>query len=813
MNDQTDNTTALRLQLLANGYTPLPNVGKTTYLEGWPKVEVTPELLRKWGRRHKRWADTGIRIQDGLAVIDLDVDHALAIDLLAALDAAFPALSLTLCRYGKGYKVALFCRTAEPFTRIHTYRVTAPGETVEEHGTHCVEIFGGASPRQFGAFGAHTRDEDGNVVISYSWAAYDEADNEISPLTVALADLPEFDKQTFFAIAGFCERWLLEHGFTQVMLTKSGESEVERVFDLTDDMLFEDNEGDDNVPLATVRDKAKAGVEGYRVSASFIEPGRQHSRTRCLVGRAHGGELTIWDSATGVTHMEASLSPANAVERQEKTDTLAAKLKRLAEHENERKTKRRARLSSEDDHLTASGKLLQTHAWCPQQQLGVVPIYATSTTEGMTLANFRTTMLPWCGIEIGERGGEKKINPVDLWSSSKERVTVEGLRMRPDMPRPLYEERGKKFINTYSPELHDETGGDPWGGQALLEQLLPDPVERAWFTQWLAYKWLHPEVPGPAVLMVARGFGTGRGTLGDLVKHMFGRQYVSTIGFDHFAGRTYQSQYTEWQADALVVIVNESSTADNGSSFRTKHDTYERLKETVDPRVQERTIVAKGAKAYKALVFASYLIFTNNPDALPLPAEDRRFWVGTNGAPREPEFWDSINDWMAVPANVAAFTRWLEEVDLSSYDPYKKPPHTRAKAGMVDMNASDLDRAFEEALSLLPGRVIVPEQVVMMIRELRTRSGYDLPDRWEITAKKMVYAKLIKIGLKDGPGYVVKFGGKKFRTYARTDAEAKKWENPSYNTHGEAALNGDPSASKSPEELFRKLKLAVGGGP
>lgn len=791
------NTAKLRLQLLENGWSPIPNIGKACYLEGWPDVAVTPEVIDHWERRFRRFPDTGLRVENGLAVIDFDIDHEVMERVAAAVEREVPETLGALVRYGKGSKEAWFVCTTELFSRIHSHRFTAPGENVDEHGTHHVEIFGGAAARQFGAFGAHTRD-GGEVKVAYEWA-------DRSPLDVPLRELVEFDKQTFFRIVEIAERELKAAGFEQVKLSRAGESEAHREYDLTDDMVFETNEDEDGIPLAEIERRARAGDDGLRVSASFVEPGRMHSRTRCLVGLTRGGELTIWDSATGVTHMRASLAPVEHAQRQFDAEVIAARLRRLAEAEEERKTRRRAKLSPEDDHLVAAAKALQTYAYCPNQQLGVVPIWAESVADGMTMASYRTMMLPWCSVEIGPRGGEKKVNPADIWAASRDRITVEGLTLRPDQPRPIFEENGKKYINIYKPVEHPGDGGEAGGGWRLIEQLLPDERERRYFIRWLAFKWLHPGIPGPAILMVARQFGTGRGTLGELLKRMFGQRYVKTIGFDHFAGRTYQSQYTEWQADSLVVLVNESSTADNGSAYRTKHDTYERLKEIVDPRPQQRSIVAKGVKAFDALVCASYIIATNNPDALPLPEDDRRFAVLTNGEPREPAFWEEINEWMDDPANVGAFIRELEAVDLGDYSPFAPPIQTDAKAAMASMSMSDLDRAFAEAVEAMPGEVIVPEHVVNAIRELKTLNGYDLPDRWEAMARKMVQRQLYKVGERNGPGDVIYIGSRKFRTYARTSGAAKRWGTGE--ARREALRNGDPTQGKSPADLFSKLKI------
>jgi len=110
----------------------------------------------------------------------------------------------------------------------------------------------------------------------------------------------------------------------------------------------------------------------------------------------------------------------------------------------------------------AAVKLLETYAFCPSLGL-VVPIWADSLDAGMTMPNFRTMMLPHSDHEVGPRGGTNLISPVAIWSMSPKRQTVAGLRMRPDQPRPIYEENGQKWINIYRPPafLNDRGGMQP----------------------------------------------------------------------------------------------------------------------------------------------------------------------------------------------------------------------------------------------------------------------------------------------------------------------------------------------------------------
>lgn len=142
------NPTELRLHLLQNGYTPIANVGKTTYLKEWPTLAVTPELVASWGRKHSRFKGTGLRVENGLCVLDFDIDDPIMEEVAHAVETSHPVLQGALVRFGKGRKEAWFCRVDEPFGRIATRRWLAPDADIDRDGSHVVEAFGGAAARR-----------------------------------------------------------------------------------------------------------------------------------------------------------------------------------------------------------------------------------------------------------------------------------------------------------------------------------------------------------------------------------------------------------------------------------------------------------------------------------------------------------------------------------------------------------------------------------------------------------------------------------------------------------------------------------------
>lgn len=756
-----NDTEQLRNQLLANGYTPLPNLAKACMLKGWPTVTVDAETIHSWARRNKRFAATGIRVENGLCVIDIDVDHAVVEEIAAAIEdiIGIEAANAALIRYGKGRKEAWFVRTSEIFSRIHSRRWVAPGSSADA-GTHSVEIFGGASPRQFGSFGAHTLGDDGRVLVSYEW-------DGPSPADTPLGSLPVITKAQAYAIADAAETVLERRGFEPVARSTKGESDAVRTYDLDDTMHFDMADGR-RLSLSELR-VAAAAEDGLRCSASWLEGATATNTSRCLVSLTRSGHVAVWESASGVTHVEAAAKPRD----------FELELDRVAEKLKELEIRTRNRLHPRDGAVVAAAKLLETYAFCPSQaKAPVVPVYTSAIDRGLTVTNFRLSMLPHADEEIGPRGGRQVINPVDIWMGSEKRISVEGTQLRPDRPRPTYEDADGLWINAYDPPAHDAAGGDAAIGLEFMEQLVPHADERRWWMQWLAHKFLYPHIPGPGVVMVAhQTFGTGRGTFREFAGRLFGQNYVKEMPYAMVAGRTYQSQYTDWAADALLIVVNESSeTEPGGSAYTTKRNTYERLKELVDPRPSMRTFIAKGRAPFKALSCASYIIATNHMDAMPIPDDDRRFTVLRNGGVRPVEYWERLQVWMDDPANVAAFAAHLRTVDLTGYSPFAVPPAFEGKLQMVEESKSDLDRALEWVIVSMPSPVMLIEQVIAGLRMARQQQGYDYPDNWEAVAKRLVRARLHRVGIRDSTNWQVVIDNRKYAVYARDATSLARWK-------------------------------------
>jgi hypothetical protein len=428
---------------------------------------------------------------------------------------------------------------------------------------------------------------------------------------------------------------------------------------------------------------------------------------------------------------------------------------------------------------------------------GIIPIYPGGG-EPVTVNALRTEMRAYDLVETGPRGGIKRISPVDTWLTLPEKVRVAGWRMRPQLPRPLFRDDGHLYINTYAPPAHPVRGGEIATFERFLERLIPDAVERAWFWQWLAHKVREPWVPMVAIIMVAREYGTGRGTLGEILGKLFGETYVKPCDFAMFTGSSAAARFNAMFADALIVLVNEA-TEEDGHRWHARRSAYEALKSSVDPNgTAQRRYEAKGQNAYFGPSAMSTIIATNNLDAIKLPENDRRFCVITNNdEPMTPEERDELRRWLSVPANIGALHRHLGALPADgAFDPYW-PPRFAGKRTMVELSQSDIDQAYVAA------RVFVPVLFTMtQILALMEKTGEYLTSDWVKRTRVMIPRHAFRVR---GHSNRISYRGKPEAVYAKSRAGWKRF------------AEADPDAirvelDETQKAVNRKVWLMPGAG-
>lgn len=715
--DPHKDRTALRLKLYQNGFEPLPNKRKMCLLKGWSTIDITPDLIQSSGwARSGRDRDTGIRCGEVIA-LDWDIDDKdLLNDLLDEVVEQGIVQESPFVRIGKPPRELWVYRTQDKIGKRTTGHFGA-ADRAEDFKGYAVEILGKGC--QFAAYGQ--RDDE----TWYSWP-------EQSLLDHQYMDLPEINLKQVDALKDFCAAFFERKGLERLSPGGGTDKGYSHVYDLTEDMEFEVQD----IGVMSVADMDEYfhanPEEVLRCKVQTLRPtGGSWAGMASLVGDS----VCISDHGTYTSHFPVMNDLTARVGKL--GELLAGRFPETPVAEPVLPSAEPAEdLDPRDDFDTNFARALQRFAYVERDDL----IYDVQTTNLlMKPAHFQNHVRQFYKEVPGPLGGTKVVWLADQWLQHPDRFNAASVSMRPDRAWPIYREDGRVHVNTYRP-LAMPADGDAAPGFAFLQRLLPDSAERQYFVRWLAYKVQHPEVRGPAIVMVAHDtYGTGRGTLVRLIGSMFAPGLTRTIDFKTLSGQTYQSQYNEWLADSLVVAVNEAQeeTA-NLSKWKARNNAYEHLKGVIDPGETMIEVVRKGARNYQGRTFASILVMTNHADALVIPKNDRRIAILTNGPSPEPEYWDEINEWIRDPANIGAFIAALHEVEMGDYNPYAAPPMTLGKLEMVEAGESELDRALAHVMGQFNNTLVVKEQIIMRIEEYLADNNVEAPDEWERMMDRMM---------------------------------------------------------------------------
>jgi hypothetical protein len=421
--------------------------------------------------------------------------------------------------------------------------------------------------------------------------------------------------------------------------------------------------------------------------------------------------------------------------------------------------------------------MLVNYAFCMSAFMGKGGVILLVDGELRSLASLRGFMQPYALVSEGPRSGTKIASVVDAWMSHPLRAHIDKVQTCSDRPRPTYAEDGITVFNRYWPPVHPTSGGEIETFETFFAQLVPDDAEWTWLWNWLAHKARRPWVPMVAVIMVAEEFGSGRGTLFDILELVFGIDYVVPCSFGELTGAAAGARFNARLADALIAVVNEA-VAEDGEQQAQRRLHYDALKNTIEPSpTARRRFEAKGQHAYAQRSAMSVMIATNHRDVVKLPRCDRRFSVITCGKRMTEEDTTKIRAWMAVPENIGALCRALlntPAVPTTEFDPFGEPPSFAGRLEMIGMGKSRLEDAYEAAIDALEGcRLFTMTQAQRLINYIgayQAASGNG-SDKARHTVAKNAY----RLRQRDEADNRIRYRKRLEVIYARTKAEQRRW--------------------------------------
>jgi hypothetical protein len=712
----------LRTQLISRGYRILPNRGKVPIVKSWNSPAfIASELsdsgkgsaaqkVAQWEKRFPDALSTGLLIMDGQVVIDVDVDDR---EMVSILLEGLPedVMNRAPTRYGKGEKCAVFCRLAadeEPFVRLAS----------RAFGAHRVEVFGGKRlrnsniSRQFGIYGPHSYNDDGTVALEYTWAEGVPALHETSAV-----DLPEITVAQVHALIDRFEQTARELGWQETVGPATEAATA--AYDITDATRFDTDRAGRDLSYAELCE-AYAACGDLRCASNFIEGRSGTGTSRCWVFWSPRHDcVAVFVYGDEVTHYPADYAPDHDDKiRDAHLAEIAAPL---------------AESPVEPPPPDAAAGLNEKTAWLVatrgylESEDRVVALYATALDCRTRPEAFARRYRAWFEAQ-GNR--KKPLFATDLWEMTPHRQNLDGVRMRPDRPFPLYSEDGRLFKNSYRRPAHAVGGRlDPF--LSFIKRFIPDPVEREWLLDWMAHKQARPEIPGTAVIFVADteegiregNFGTGRGLMFKIAHRLYGEAYATTQSFSMLEGSSSQSTFNDWMHGSVLVTVDEAKTSPTAHRRGERNAAYEVLKDIVDPAPKRFSFKGKYRQAFDGMSYCSFWVASNHADALAIPENDRRFSVLRNGRPIVREEAVEIVAWMDDPANIGALAGWLADRDLSAFNMFE-PLVTLGKAEMAELARSDVEEMLRDLMAdPSRGLAFTKEHIESLIEHNHNGSG------------------------------------------------------------------------------------------
>lgn len=193
-----------------------------------------------------------------------------------------------------------------------------------------------------------------------------------------------------------------------------------------------------------------------------------------------------------------------------------------------------------------------------------------------------------------------------------------------------------------------------------------------WLLRWLAYPLQHPGAKMASAVIMHGPQGTGKSTFFQAYAKIYG-DYATILN-----QRGLEDKFnSDWADNKLFILAEEVVT--RAEMWHIKNE----LKELVTG--DWIRINPKNVAAYKQRNHINGCFLSNEGQPLPLENDDRRHLVVWTPPERESSFYDAV--FAEIDAGgVEALYHYLLNLDLADFHPKKRPPHTTAKAELIEVS-------------------------------------------------------------------------------------------------------------------------------
>lgn len=305
----------------------------------------------------------------------------------------------------------------------------------------------------------------------------------------------------------------------------------------------------------------------------------------------------------------------------------------------------------------------------------------------LSAANFTThAYSDWSYTERRETK-EGKVTMVERpaaaeWLKWKQRAAVDRLKFAPGEDR-ITQDGALNLWSGWGVDEPMEGDVSPW--HDLLGHLFGDSLaERRWFEQWCAYPLQHPGAKmASAVNLWGVVHGSGKTLVGHTLMRIYGKHAAEIHDTD------LDDERREW-AENMQFVLADDITARGDRRFMRQLMTM----------ITQKTLRMnpKYVPSYTVADLINYYFTSNEPDALFMDDQDRRFFVWEVRAGKYCPFKEFVM-WRDSVSGIAALWHYLLNLDLTGFDPQAPAMDTAAKRTMIELGKSELGAWVRELMT------------------------------------------------------------------------------------------------------------------
>lgn len=203
-----------------------------------------------------------------------------------------------------------------------------------------------------------------------------------------------------------------------------------------------------------------------------------------------------------------------------------------------------------------------------------------------------------------------------------------------------------------------------------------DTGARRYFEQWAAYPLQHPGTKmHVAVAIWGPVHGSGKTLIGTTLRRIYGDRHSEEL-----KDSSLEDDRFEWAENKQFILADDITSRGDRKFMRKLMTmiTQSRLRLNI-----------KYVASYSIRDVINYMFTSNDPDALFMDDQDRRFFVHEVLAGLFPNHLRYV-EWMNSASGIAALWYHLMNIDMTGFDPHAPAPATLGKASMIEMGKSEL---------------------------------------------------------------------------------------------------------------------------